>query len=79
MGRNIDYVTNTHMVGCAAELVAHAAALTPSGEVHVIPTSHVDLVSYPRLIIAHAAAWRSEMPIFGEPSLPHGPEPTPRA
>src|SRR6476469_1494553 len=40
-------VTNTHMVGCAAELIAHAAALTPSGEAHVIPISHVDLVSCP--------------------------------
>src|SRR6476646_10466272 len=40
-------VTNTHMVGCAAELIAHAAALTPAGEAHVIPTSHVDLVSRP--------------------------------
>jgi hypothetical protein len=35
------------MVWCAGELIAHAAALTPSGEVHVIPTSHVDLVSCP--------------------------------
>src|SRR4051812_17936407 len=40
-------VTNTHMVGCAAELIAHAAALTPSGEAHVIPTSHVDLAWCP--------------------------------
>ena len=47
MARNTDYVTNTHMVGCAREFIAHAAALTPSGEVHVIPTSHVDLVSSP--------------------------------
>src|SRR3954470_16702707 len=28
-----------------------------------------------RLIIAHAAAWRSEMPMFGEPSLPHARSP----
>jgi hypothetical protein len=35
------------MVGCAAELIAHAAALTSSGEAHVIPTSHVDLMSSP--------------------------------
>ena len=40
-------VTNTHMVGCAGEFIAHAAALTSSGEAHVIPTSHVDLVSSP--------------------------------
>jgi hypothetical protein len=36
------------MVGCAGEFIAHAAALTSSGEAHVIPTSHVDdLMSSP--------------------------------
>src|SRR4051812_12900312 len=27
-------VTNTYMVGCARKFIAHAAALTPSGEEH---------------------------------------------
>src|SRR3954466_8294755 len=40
-------VTNTHIVRCAGEFIAHPAALTPSGDAHVIPTSHVDLLSSP--------------------------------
>src|SRR3954451_9762844 len=62
-------VTNTHMVGCAAELVAHAAALTSSGEAHVIPTNHVDLVSCPPTPDHNAR------PGLAPPSLPHGPRP----
>jgi len=64
-------VANTRMVGGARELIAHAAALTPSGEAHVIPISHVDLVCCPaRLIIAHAAARRSETPVLESPHCP---------